>query len=219
LNNDVRALAVSDSDLYVGGKFTRTGDGTLNNLGRIAHYDTTAGTWNALPNQGLNNDVRALAVVGSGLYVGGDFTQTGDGSLTNLGYIAHGTSAVAEPEIQVLDGASDIPDGTGSVNFGTTRVGMPINKVFTVSNIGTGNLTLTEPIAVPAGFSVANSFGNTTLAPSSSTTFAVRLDAVAAGTYNGTLQFANNDGDESPFNFTISGDAYRYVYLPLVIRQ
>jgi N-acetylneuraminic acid mutarotase len=219
LNNDVRALAVSDSDLYVGGEFTRTGDGTLTSLGRIARYDTTAGTWHALPNQGLNDEVRALAVSGSDLYVGGEFTQTGDGSLTNLGNIARGTSAAPRPEIQVLDGTTDIPDGTGSVNFGTTTVGMPINKTFTVKNTGTANLSLTEPIAVPAGFSVASSFGSTTLAPGNSTNFTVRFDAIAAGTHSGTVQFANNDADENPFDFTISGDAYHYVYLPLVIRQ
>jgi hypothetical protein len=219
LNNTVLALAMSGSDLYVGGYFDQTGDGTLTNLGRTARYDTTAGTWNALPNQGLNDDVFALAVSDSDLYVGGDFAQTGDGALTNLGRIAHGTSAALEPEIQVLDGATDIPDGTGSINFGTTTVGMPINKTFTVKNTGTANLTLTEPIAVPAGFSVVSSFGSTTLAPGNSTTFTVRLDAIAAGTYSGTLQFANNDADENPFDFTINGDAYYHVYLPLVIRQ
>jgi len=219
LNDDVRALAVSGSDLYVGGEFTQTDDGTLTNLGNIARYDTTAGTWHSLPNQGLNDDVRALAVSGSDLYVGGEFTQTGDGSLTNLGNIAHGTSAAPEPEIQVLDGTTDIPDGTGSVNFGTTTVGMPLNKTFTVKNIGAATLTLTEPIAVPAGFSVASSFGSTTLAPGNSTTFTIRLDAIAVGTYSGTLQFVSNDADETPFDFTINGEACYNVYLPLVIRQ
>jgi hypothetical protein len=88
LNNPVYTLAVSGSDLYVGGTFTQTGDGALTNLGRIARYDTTAGTWHALSNQGVNSNVFALAVSGSDLYVGGTFTQTGDGALTNLGYIA-----------------------------------------------------------------------------------------------------------------------------------
>jgi hypothetical protein len=95
LNGDVRALAVDDSDLYVGGGFTQTGDGALN-LGRIARYDTTASAWHALPNQGFNGLVRALAVVGSDLYVGGLFTQTGDGALTDLGYIARYDTAAGD---------------------------------------------------------------------------------------------------------------------------
>ncbi len=88
LDNVVYALAVVGSDLYVGGRFTRTGDWTVTNLGGIARYDTTAGAWHALNNQGLDNAVQVLAVSGSDLYVGGEFSQTGDGSLANLGYIA-----------------------------------------------------------------------------------------------------------------------------------
>jgi len=84
----VYELVVSGDDLYVGGSFTRTSDGSLTGLGSIARYDTTAGAWNALPNQGLDYDVFALVVSGDNLYVGGGFTQTGDGSLTDLGNIA-----------------------------------------------------------------------------------------------------------------------------------
>ena len=90
VDNDVRALAVSGSDLVVAGNFTGTGDGALSNLGSIVRYDTPAGAWHALPHQGVDNDVRALAVSRSDLYVGGYFTQTGDGALIDLGYIARG---------------------------------------------------------------------------------------------------------------------------------
>jgi hypothetical protein len=155
----------------------------------------------------LKGGVEALAVVGSDLYVVGNFSQTGDTTLTDLGYIARGTLAV--PEINVLDGATSIPEGTGAVNFGATPVGTPIDKTFTVSNTGTADLTLTKPISVPTGFSVASSFGSPILAAGDSTSFTVRLDAVAAGTYTGTLQFANNDSDADPFTFTISGSAHR----------
>jgi hypothetical protein len=90
LDNAVRVLRAVGSDLYVGGIFTRTGDWTtLINLGRIARYDTTTGTWHALPNRGLNNGVYELAPFGGDLYVGGYFWKTGDQStLTNLGGIA-----------------------------------------------------------------------------------------------------------------------------------
>ncbi|MBN1149331.1 MAG: hypothetical protein JXA78_18865 [Anaerolineales bacterium] len=87
LNGSVRALAVYGNNLYVGGGFTQTGDGALN-LDYIARFDLAAGTWYALPKQGLNDYVLALLVVDGDLYVGGDFTATGDGTLTNLGCIA-----------------------------------------------------------------------------------------------------------------------------------
>jgi S-layer homology domain len=108
-------------------------------------------------------------------------------------------------EIQVMDGATDIPDGSGTVDFGTVSVGTPLTKTFTVTNIGTADLTLTEPISVPAGFSLVSSFGSLTLAPAASTSFQVRLDAAVAAGYSGEVSFGNNDSDENPFNFTISG--------------
>ncbi len=86
LSNTVTALAVSGSDLYVGGAFTQTADGAVTNLNRIAKF--SGGAWSALPNNGLNNNVYALAVSGSDLYVGGAFTQTADGAVTNLRNIA-----------------------------------------------------------------------------------------------------------------------------------
>ena len=87
-NGQVLAMAVAGDDLYVGGYFSQTGDGALTNLGNIARYDTVTKTWHALPNQGVSSAVYALAVSGSDLYVGGYFSQTGDGALTNLGSIA-----------------------------------------------------------------------------------------------------------------------------------
>jgi hypothetical protein len=88
LNSEVMALTAVGNDLYVAGNFTQTGDGTVMNLGNIARFDTTAGTWNAMPKKGLNAEIYALAVIGSDLFVGGRFTQTGDGALANLGGIA-----------------------------------------------------------------------------------------------------------------------------------
>jgi 5'-nucleotidase len=111
-----------------------------------------------------------------------------------------------EPEIAVsLGGAIDIPDGTGTVDFGATTVGTPITKTFVIDNLGTVNLTLTEPISLPSGFSLVSSFGSTTIAPGGNTSFEVRMDATAVGTPSGTLSFANNDSNENPFDFTISG--------------
>jgi len=108
------------------------------------------------------------------------------------------------PEISVQLGGLNVPDGTGMVDFGSTTVGTPVSRVFTVSNVGTEPLTLIEPISVPVGFSVTG-FGQTTLQPAETTTFTATLTAGSAGLYSGSLSFASNDSDESPFDFTISG--------------
>lgn len=107
-------------------------------------------------------------------------------------------------EISVTADDNAIADGSGSLDFGTVVVGSPTLKTITVSNIGNETLNLMEPISVPNGFS-ASSFGQTALAPNTSTTFTVTLDATSVGNYSGQLSFMNDDADESPYNFTISG--------------
>jgi N-acetylneuraminic acid mutarotase len=88
LNEEVTTLAVMDGDLYAGGGFTQTVDTVVSDLGYVAHYDSGVGTWNALSNQGLDDFIFALAVASDNLYIGGLFSQTGDGSVSNLGHIA-----------------------------------------------------------------------------------------------------------------------------------
>jgi hypothetical protein len=87
LDKVVEVLAVMGSDLYVGGAFTQTADGTVTNLSYIARYSCD-GKWSTLANNGLDYYVYALAVSGSDLYVGGRFTQTGDETVPNLNNIA-----------------------------------------------------------------------------------------------------------------------------------
>ena len=88
LNGIVYSLAVIGSDLYVGGSFTQSADATLTNLKTVASYNTVTGVWSALAHNGLNNVVRALAVMGNDLVAGGDFSQAADGAVTNLNLIA-----------------------------------------------------------------------------------------------------------------------------------
>ena len=104
--------------------------------------------------------------------------------------------------VLVLQSATAIADG-GTFSFGATLVGTPVSFVFTVENNGTADLTLTPPINSPAGFSILNTFGATTIAAGGSTTFEIQCDAAIVGIFTGQLLFANDDGDENPYNFDI----------------
>ena len=63
-----------------------------------------------------------------------------------------------------------------------------------MANTGTADLHLGAIAGLPAGFSLASGFSVTTLAPGASTTFAVRFDADAAGTFAGRVSLVTDDG-------------------------
>jgi len=67
----VYTLAVSGTDLYVGGYFATVNGVPANNIAKHG-----PGGWSAL-GSGINNPIAALAVSGTDLYAGGDFTSAG----------------------------------------------------------------------------------------------------------------------------------------------
>lgn len=86
-NNTVYALAYTtlgdESYLYVGGAFTSVAN-TLN-IPYIAKYKFNGSSWESLGNNFLNNAVKAIAINGSDVYIGGNFTSIG---VNQINYIA-----------------------------------------------------------------------------------------------------------------------------------
>src|SRR6185295_1373681 len=81
----------------------------------------------------------------------------------------------AVPEIQVLDSANNLTDGSSTLDFGSIPFGSaPSVKTITVKNLGTSNLTLANPTSLPTGFSLTTPLGTTSLAPGASTTFQIQ---------------------------------------------
>ncbi|MCL1468668.1 DUF4347 domain-containing protein, partial [Argonema galeatum] len=220
LSNNVatRAFQVQNYISASGGSFTNTKAGDYFVLGNVASSGQ------------MSNNISILLKDHTGAVI--DKVKLGGGGAPNGAATAIGDQAVARvpnatdtnndandfrkqattlgasnniPEIQVLETATDIPDNTGSVNFGTTPLGTGITKTFTVKNTGFNDLTLNAISLTGTGFSLASPFGSTTIAAGYSTTFQVQLDANNASTFNGNISFGNNDADENPFNFDISG--------------
>jgi hypothetical protein len=80
INGEVFAIAVDGDDVYVGGGIFEVynPDGVRTSVNHIARWNTTTNTWAALGDgsgNGVNSyAVRAIAVKGDEIYVGGDFT-------------------------------------------------------------------------------------------------------------------------------------------------
>jgi hypothetical protein len=79
-NASVITLAQNDDVIYVGGNFSYK---TIHNIMSI-----TDGNATAMPGGGLNSLVLSTATLDSTLYVGGQFTDTSDGGVDGLSYVA-----------------------------------------------------------------------------------------------------------------------------------
>jgi len=115
-------------------------------------------------------------------------------------------------EVTVLGNSVSIADGdttpsaTDHTDFGSVVQGSPgISRTFTVRNDGTAALML-GTVTLPTGFTLAEGLSSS-LAPGASDTFTVQLDTTTVGTKTGDISFTTNDGDENPFDFTITGIA------------
>ncbi len=85
VNGEVLAIAVSGSDVYVGGAFTQAGSVSARN---VAKWNGTS--WSALGSglaNGVSVNARAIAVSGSEVYVGGDLSEA-DGGPEDGGVLA-----------------------------------------------------------------------------------------------------------------------------------
>jgi hypothetical protein len=134
-----------------------------------------------------------------------------DGSESPFNFSITGTvNAAAPAEITVLGNGQNIVDGDTSpgssdlTSFGSTTLGgAAVVRTFTVRNDGGSTLTLGTP-SLPSGFTLVDPLASS-LAPGASDTFQVRLNTTSTGTKNGQISISNNDGSESPFNFSITG--------------
>ncbi|MBL7999317.1 MAG: choice-of-anchor D domain-containing protein, partial [Candidatus Kapabacteria bacterium] len=134
---------------------------------------------------------------------------------TSPGGVTTGTSCgtVTAPEINLQGNSNDIVSGTTTTSatnhtdFGGIT-GTSLARTFTIQNTGTSDLTVS---GISVGGTNATEFvvsGITfpaTITQGTSTTFIVTFTPTANGTRTATISIANNDCDEAPYTFTVSG--------------
>lgn len=191
---DVRAIAVSGNDVYIGGSFTAIGNVKAN---KIAKWN--GNTWSAIGSNGGNgvggssfSSVNAIAVSGSDVYVGGSFGQA------NIGGTVVGTSNIAKWNGSVW---SALTGGTGNgVNSIVYTIAVSGSDVFvggsfTQANVG-GTVVSTSAIAKWNGgtWSALGSNGGTGLG-NTGTAFVFAIAIVGSDVYaGGSFTTANIGG-------------------------
>ncbi|EAZ96655.1 Outer membrane autotransporter barrel [Flavobacteria bacterium BAL38] len=119
------------------------------------------------------------------------------------------------PEIDVEGNSVSIVDGdttpsaTDDTDFGSTLVGVDVSHTFTITNAGPDDLdisgvTITGVDAADFYVSIAPA---STVAAGGSTTFEITFNPTVIGVSNATINIANNDSDENPYTFDITGEA------------
>lgn len=114
-------------------------------------------------------------------------------------------------EIQVTGTGRAIPNGDSSgTDFGAAEATVQsVTRTFTIANDGTASLTLPGTPAVQisgsSAFTVVNSQPTSPIAASGSVAFQIRFFPATAGLHTATVGIANDDPDESAYQFSISG--------------
>jgi hypothetical protein len=126
-------------------------------------------------------------------------------------------AAAPTPNINVKGNSINIAinDSTPSFSDNTKYGSVDISsgsrsRTYTIENTGGAALTIS---GVTLGGAAAADFSVTTppaasVAAFSSTTFVVTFDPTTDGAKTAAVSIANNDPDENPYSFTISGDAF-----------
>jgi hypothetical protein len=110
--------------------------------------------------------------------------------------------AVTYPEIRVTMDGANVADGSG-IGFGNVPLDDVATRVLTVTNVGTGTLTL-GALTAPAGFALSAPGTTSLVGYGASTTITVSLDTSAVGAKSGAASMVNNDGNENPFDISLS---------------
>ncbi|MFD1063593.1 LamG-like jellyroll fold domain-containing protein [Winogradskyella litorisediminis] len=138
---------------------------------------------------------------------GADFTS--DMAIDN---ISLETSIPTGPEINIVGNSMNIVDGdtTPSVadgtDFGTTDNVTPINRTFTIQNLGTTDLILNSWSSSNSDFNITIPPALTTIPPGGSTNFTVSFLPSGAGNIGSTITIDNNDSvPEDIYTFSIQG--------------
>lgn len=141
---------------------------------------------------------------------------TNDADENPFNFYIRGTGGTGvNPEIRLEGNGQVIEDGDSGAttadwtDFGNVTIGNNLVRTFTIRNTGTGPLTLTDNpnyvVLTGSPYFTIISQPSGTIAAGGTTTFQVRFTPSATGNAVAIISIANDDSDESIYDFTIVG--------------
>lgn len=129
-------------------------------------------------------------------------------------FVVDNSTPPADPDIAIFrqwDG-QPVPDG-GHYDFGPRDLGqLPVVATFLVCNLGDGPLTISNLASLVTGGGFSKGAGpHPPIAAGNCSQLPVHFDAATAGSYAGQVVIENNDPDQSPYSFSLSGAATGFV--------
>ncbi|MCK5028984.1 MAG: choice-of-anchor D domain-containing protein, partial [Bacteroidales bacterium] len=118
--------------------------------------------------------------------------------------------SIGGPEINIQGNSSDIPDNQSTTSsndftdFENVKYDEDLVRSFTIKNTGTTDLILKTATVTGIGFSITQPI-LTVLTSDETTSFTVTFVPESTGVINGNINIPNNDNDENPYNFAITG--------------
>ncbi len=133
------------------------------------------------------------------------FSPTSAGSAT--GNISVVSTASNSPTLVSLSGAGttlELSASPGSVGFGDVTVGVKSTETVTLTNSGTGSVTISQANVTGSGFSVSGLTLPVTLASGQSANLSASFSPTLAGSATGSISVVS-DASNSPASIALSG--------------
>lgn len=130
-----------------------------------------------------------------------NFNVTGIGTAPEIAVatVAGGTTT------NIVDNAAAGAAGTPT-NFGTQNTTGYVTRTYTITNSGTGSLTIgTISNSNTSDYTVSALSSPSPIAVGGSTTFTITFDPLTTGTKTAIISIPNNDTDEAPFEINLTG--------------
>ncbi len=116
--------------------------------------------------------------------------------------------AAAAPELDISRAGIAIADG-GSESVTGTTAGSATTLSYALVNSGAGGLSITTPVSISGASNCSVSVGQpgTSVAAGGTTVMVITVTPNAPGAWNFTIAVTNTDANESPYNWTVGGNA------------